>query len=152
MEEKNRNTQKNNNDNIPKNPNGNKKSSFSLWWIYALIFIPLITLYLVNDSSSAKEIGWTEFQQMVRDDVFDEMVVFNKKNVLEATVKKDKYQEVFKQDASKAEELGLAVLDEQAFLALTKGDIRKTKDKMLKYLSIHDSIFLPKKNISDATT
>ncbi|HCC52526.1 MAG TPA: cell division protein FtsH [Porphyromonadaceae bacterium] len=110
MEEKNRNTQKNNNDNIPKNPNGNKKSSFSLWWIYALIFIPLITLYLVNDSSSAKEIGWTEFQQMVRDDVFDEMVVFNKKNVLEATVKKDKYQEVFKQDASKAEELGAKVL------------------------------------------
>ncbi|MDR0743202.1 MAG: ATP-dependent zinc metalloprotease FtsH [Tannerella sp.] len=110
MEEKNKNTQNNNNGNYPKNQNGNKKSNFSLWWIYALIFIPLITLYLVNDSSSVKEIGWTEFQQMVRDDVFDEMMVFNKKNVLEATVKKDKYQKVFKQDASKAEELGAKVL------------------------------------------
>ncbi|MDR1098613.1 MAG: ATP-dependent zinc metalloprotease FtsH [Tannerella sp.] len=110
MEEKNKNTQNGNNDNFPKNSNGNKKSSFSLWWIYALIFIPLIILYLVNDSPSVKEMSWTEFQQMVRGDVFDEMVVFNKKNVLEATVKKDKYQEVFKQDASKAEELGAKVL------------------------------------------
>ncbi|MDR0394984.1 MAG: ATP-dependent zinc metalloprotease FtsH [Tannerella sp.] len=110
MEENNKNTQNNNGGNIPKNPNGNKKSNFSLWWIYALIFIPLITLYLVNDSSSAQEFGWTEFQQMARDDVFDEMVVFNKKNVLEATVKKDKYQEVFKQDATKAKELDVKVL------------------------------------------
>lgn len=110
MEEKNKNTQNNNDGNYPKNPNGSKKSNFNLWWIYALIFIPLITLYLVNNSSSVKEIGWTEFQQMVRDDIFDEIEVFNKKNVLEATVKKDKYAVVFKQDASKAEELGTKVL------------------------------------------
>ncbi|MDR0348575.1 MAG: ATP-dependent zinc metalloprotease FtsH [Tannerella sp.] len=110
MEENNKNTQNNNGGNIPKNPNGNKRSNFSLWWIYALIFIPLITLYLVNDSSSVKEVGWTEFQQMVRDDVFEEMLVFNKKNVLEATVKKDKYQEIFKQDATKAKEMDVKVL------------------------------------------
>ena len=108
MEEKN--TQNsNNNDSYQKNSNGNKKSGFNLWWIYALIFIPLITIYIFNDSSSMKEIGWTEFQQMMREDVFDEIVVLNKKNILEATVKKDKYREVFKQDAAKAAEQNVKV-------------------------------------------
>jgi cell division protease FtsH len=110
MEDNNKNAQRNNNGSYPKNSNGNKKSGLNLWWIYALIFIPLITLYVVHDSSSVKEIGWTEFQQLARDDVFDEMVVFNKKNILEATVKKDKYQEVFKQDAVKAVEQGVKVM------------------------------------------
>ncbi|MDR1523875.1 MAG: ATP-dependent zinc metalloprotease FtsH [Tannerella sp.] len=109
MEEKNKNTQNNNNGSYQKNSNGNRKSGFSLWWIYALIFIPLITLYIVNDSPSVKEIGWTEFQQLMRNDVFDEIVVLNKKNMLEATVKKDKYREVFKQDADKAAEMGVQV-------------------------------------------
>ncbi|MDR2913536.1 MAG: ATP-dependent metallopeptidase FtsH/Yme1/Tma family protein, partial [Tannerella sp.] len=110
MEEKDKDTFKNNNNNYQKNPNGNKKPGFNLWWIYALIFIPLIALYLVNDSSTVKEIGWTEFQQMVRNDVFEDMVVYNKKNVVEATVKKDRYKDVFKQDAEKASELGAKVM------------------------------------------
>jgi cell division protease FtsH len=110
MEENNKNTQKNSNVGFPKNPNGNKKSGFSLWWIYALIFIPLITVYIMKDSPSVKEIWWTEFQQMMRNDVFDEMIVFKKKDVLEATVKKDKYGEVFKQDAAKASEQGIKIM------------------------------------------
>lgn len=109
MEEKNNNTPPQGSNN-QKGSNGNKKSGFSLWWIYALIFIPLIGLYLVNDSSGVKEVGWTEFQQMVREDVFEELVVFNKKNVVEASVKKDRYKDVFKQDAEKASELGAKVL------------------------------------------
>ena len=110
MEEKKNNTPPNNNKNYQKNPNGNKKPGINMWWIYALIFIPMIALYLVNDSSNVKEIGWTEFQQMVREDVFEEMVVLNKKNVVEATVKKDKYKEVFKQDADKALDYGAKIL------------------------------------------
>ena len=110
MEEKD-NTQKNSVNNQPKkNANGGKKSGFNLWWIYALIFIPLVGLYIVNDSSAVKEVGWTEFQQMMRDDVFEDMVVFNKKNAVEATVKKDKYSDVFKHDAAKAAELNTKVL------------------------------------------
>ena len=110
MEEKKNNTPPNNSNNYQKNPNGNKKPGFNMWWVYALIFIPMIALYLVNDSSNVKEIGWTEFQQMVRDDVFEEMVVLNKKNVVEATVKKDRYKDVFKQDAEKALEYGAKIL------------------------------------------
>ena len=102
--------QKNNNSNQKPPSGGNKKSGFNLWWIYAAIFIPIVALYLINDTSNIKEVGWTEFQQMARDDVFDNMVVVNKKNLVEATVKKDRYNDVFKQDAAKAAEVGTKIV------------------------------------------
>ena len=110
MEEKKNNTTPNNSNNYQKNPNGNKKPGINLWWIYALIFIPMIALYLVNDSSAVKEIGWTEFQQLVRDDVFEDLVVLNKKNVVEATVKKERYKDVFKQNAEKESDYGATIV------------------------------------------
>ena len=110
MEENKEETQKNSKNNYQKKSGGNKKPGVNLWWIYALIFIPMIALYIVNDSSSVKEVGWTEFQQMVRDDVFEELVVVNKKNIVEAKVKKDRYKEVFKNDAEKALEVGAIVM------------------------------------------
>ena len=105
--DKNQNKDKNNSN--QKNPGGNKKSGYSLWWLYALIFIPLIVMYMLNDTKTVKEITWTEFQQLVRKDVFDDIVVYNKKNVIEAHVKSDYYQEVFKQDAEKAREANAKV-------------------------------------------
>jgi cell division protease FtsH len=109
MENNNKNIQGNNPGGFPKNPKGNKKPGINLWWIYALLLIP-VALYFMNDSPSVKEIGWTEFQQMARNDVFDQMVVFNKKNMLEAVVRKDRYPEVFKQEAAKAAKLGVKVV------------------------------------------
>jgi cell division protease FtsH len=95
--------------NIPSSQ-GSKKPQGSLWWIYALIFIPIIALYFANDSSSEKEINWTEFQQLMKNDVFEDLTVLNKKNVVEATVKKGRYNEVFNHEAQKAEELGTKIL------------------------------------------
>ena len=107
MEEKDQNKDKNNN--YKKNPGGNKKSGYSLWWLYALIFIPLIVMYILNDSNTMKEITWTEFQQLVRKDVFEDFVVYNKKNVIEAKVKSERYQEVFQHEAAKAREAGAKI-------------------------------------------
>ena len=109
MEENNSNQTKNNNDNSQKNSDGKKKSSFSLWWVYALIFIPLAVLYFTNDKSTVKEITWTEFQQLAREDVFDEFIVMKKKEILEAIVKSDRFNQVFKQDAAKAKEAGTKI-------------------------------------------
>lgn len=74
---------------------------FNLTWMYGLIFIMLVALYITNDSSGSKEMGWTEFQGLLRQNAFKEMVVYNKKNLLEATVKPDKLGLVFKADSSK---------------------------------------------------
>jgi len=109
MEEKDKNQLKNTNDNYQRKPNGKRKSGLSLWWIYVLIFIPLIVMFKYNDASSPKEVTWTEFQQLVRNDLFDEFIVLKKKEVIEAIVKRDRYREVFKQDAEKAKEQGLKV-------------------------------------------
>ena len=68
---------------------------FNLYWMYGLIFIMLVALYMTNDSSGAKELGWTEFQKLAQENVFDKMTVYNKKNLVEATVKNGKTEQVF---------------------------------------------------------
>ena len=111
VEEKEKNDLKNRNNNYQKNQNGgNRKSGYSLWWLYALIFIPLITMYVMKDTPTTKEVAWTEFIQWVREDVFEGMVVLNKKNMVEATVKSDRYSDVFTLEAHKARELGTKIV------------------------------------------
>lgn len=90
----------NKNSKIPKN-NKPKMFRFNLYWMYGLIFIMLIALYMTNDSSAKRELGWTEFQQLTKENSFDNIVVFNKKNLLEATVKKEKYGQIFQEDSSR---------------------------------------------------
>ncbi len=81
----------------PNNPKDNKQKMFrfNFYWMYGIIFLLLIALYMTNDSTGSKEIGWTEFQKLAKENVFDKMVVYNKKNVVEATVKSDKIGIVF---------------------------------------------------------
>ena len=81
----------------PNKPKDNKQKMFrfNFYWMYGIIFLLLIALYMTNDSTGSKEIGWTEFQKLAQENVFDKMVVYNKKNVVEATVKSDKIGIVF---------------------------------------------------------
>ena len=111
MEEKKDTPSSNTNNPVPPKPNkGKKPSSTSLWWIYALIFIPLFLIYRLNSDPFPKEIEWTAFQKMFREDVFENIEVSNKKSQLEASVKKDKYELVFGQKAEKAEDMTIKVL------------------------------------------
>ena len=83
-------------DNLPKNNNGNKpRMRFNYYWIYGIVFVALMGLYLMNDFSASKEIGWTEFQRFTADDAFDRIVVHNRKNLLEATVKSNFRDRIF---------------------------------------------------------
>lgn len=87
----------NKNDIFNKTPKGGKPKMFrfNLYWMYGLIFIMLVALYMTNDSSGAKELGWTEFQKLAQENVFDKMTVYNKKNLVEATVKSGHIEQVF---------------------------------------------------------
>ena len=80
----------NKNDMFNKTPKSGKPKMFrfNLYWMYGLIFIMLVALYMTNDSSGTKELGWTEFQKLAQENVFDKMTVYNKKNLVEATVKR----------------------------------------------------------------
>ena len=87
----------NKNDMFNKTPKSGKPKMFrfNLYWMYGLIFIMLVALYMTNDSSGTKELGWTEFQKLAQENVFDKMTVYNKKNLVEATVKNVKTEQVF---------------------------------------------------------
>ena len=87
----------NKNDMFNKTPKSGKPKMFrfNLYWMYGLIFIILVALYMTNDSSGTKELGWTEFQKLAQENVFDKMTVYNKKNLVEATVKNGKTEQVF---------------------------------------------------------
>ena len=87
----------NKNDIFNKTPKGGKPKMFrfNLYWMYGLIFIMLVALYMTNDSSGTKELGWTEFQKLAQENVFDKMTVYNKKNLVEATGKNGKTEQVF---------------------------------------------------------
>ena len=87
----------NKNDMFNKTPKSGKPKifRFNLYWMYGLIFIMLVALYMTNDSSGTKELGWTEFQKLAQENVFDKMTVYNKKNLVEATVKNGKTEQVF---------------------------------------------------------
>ena len=87
----------NKNDMFNKTPKSGKPKMFrfNLYWMYGLIFIKLVALYMTNDSSGTKELGWTEFQKLAQENVFDKMTVYNKKNLVEATVKNGKTEQVF---------------------------------------------------------
>lgn len=43
---------------------------FNFYWMYGIIFFLLIALYFTNDSSTSKEIGWTEFQKTYHRECF----------------------------------------------------------------------------------
>ena len=92
----------NNNNAFNKPPKNNKTKMFrfNLYWMYAIIFILLAALYMTNDSSTTKEMGWTEFQKLANQNVFEKITVFNKKNTLEATIKKGQLGVVFKEDSA----------------------------------------------------
>ena len=95
----------NKNDMFNKTPKSGKPKMFrfNLYWMYGLIFIMLVALYMTNDSSGTKELGWTEFQKLAQENVFDKMTVYNKKNLVEATVKNGKTEQVFgNMDVSKS--------------------------------------------------
>ena len=92
-----------NNNNAFKKPPKNNKTKlfrFNLYWMYGIIFIMLAALYMTNDSSTTKEMGWTEFQKLANNNVFEKITVFNKKNTLEATIKKGQLGVVFKEDSA----------------------------------------------------
>ncbi len=92
---------KNNMPNKPQKDNKSKMFRFNIYWMYGVIFLVLAGLYMTRGSSVSKEVGWTEFQNLVEDNTFESMVVFNKKNTVEATVKDGEKSLVFKGDSTK---------------------------------------------------
>jgi ATP-dependent metalloprotease FtsH len=71
-----------NNNNKPKG-----KFKFNLYWIYGFILIMLASVYFTGNNTQTRELDWTEFQKMIKENYFEKITVFNKKNAIEAKIK-----------------------------------------------------------------
>jgi cell division protease FtsH len=82
--------QKNVNHNNGNKPQGGNNNPFKLGinWMYLLIFILLIFVFFMNrDTSTNKDIGWTEFQKLAQENSFAEMIVNLNNNKVIAKIK-----------------------------------------------------------------
>ena len=98
--------------------NGKRKFRFNPYIIYGLIMTALIGVFLMNDYSTEKELSWSEFQQLARHDVFEKLLVYNNKNLVEATVKYDRRQYIFKTP----EEIEQAGISPKVFVRIPSAD------------------------------
>ncbi|MFV0468373.1 MAG: ATP-dependent zinc metalloprotease FtsH [Dysgonomonas sp.] len=93
----------NNNSNNNKPKQKVPKIPFSIYWVYSLVILILIGMWFFANDSVVKEIGWSDFQKYASAGSLDKVIVYNKKNSLEASVRADSASEIFKM---KSEEIG----------------------------------------------
>ena len=83
----------------------NKKGGFkfSLYWIYSIIAIALISLYYMNDDSVSKEVSWTKFSEIAINDGdgIKEIKVFRNSNELEAVITDSLAAKLFNKEVEK---------------------------------------------------
>ena len=95
----------NKNPNSPKNQLDNntpkKSGKFRLDWLFLLIGLSLAGLFFTKDTYSTKELGWTEFEQLLLQGNFNKLIVFTDADKLDAYVKKDSLKSVFGEDVEK---------------------------------------------------
>jgi len=84
-----------NNENKPENGGGKKPVKFGLNWMYILILVMMAAIFFTNRGApSKKEVGWTEFQKLVQQNSFTEMIVNLNDNSVIAKIKPDKVTEI----------------------------------------------------------
>lgn len=80
----------------------NGPSKFNMTWMYVIILLSLAGVFFLNEGKmSSKEVSWTEFRGMAEKNYFSKLVVFNKKDIVVGTLRKDHVAEVFKSDTAK---------------------------------------------------
>jgi len=85
------------------NPRGKgPKIPISSYWIYIIALASIIGIYFFSQDSVVKEVPWSDFQKYAENNYVEKVVVFNKKNTLQAYIRPDSVQKVVSQDAAKA--------------------------------------------------
>ncbi|MDR0333624.1 MAG: ATP-dependent zinc metalloprotease FtsH [Dysgonamonadaceae bacterium] len=81
--------------------NGNNKQSF--YWIYIIVFAALMGMYFFGQNSSTpKEVKWSEFQAYVNDNRIESITILKNKEEAQAIVREESVNYIFGADASDA--------------------------------------------------
>ncbi|MDR0428097.1 MAG: ATP-dependent zinc metalloprotease FtsH [Dysgonamonadaceae bacterium] len=83
-----------------KTPQDKKPVKFGMNWVYILIFIMLGAIFLTNrDASTNKEVDWTAFRKLMRQNSFSELSVNLNDNKVTAKIKPEFVQSVLGTDS-----------------------------------------------------
>jgi len=91
---------KNNKNPLQKGGKG-PKIPISSYWIYIIALASIIGIYFFSQESVVKEVAYSDFQRYVQDNYVEKIVVFNKKNTLQAYIRPDSIDKVFPDNADK---------------------------------------------------
>lgn len=84
--------------NSPLKPSSGKgpKMPFNVYWIYMLALFIILGLWFFVGDPMVKEVSWSDFQKYAKESYVSKVIVYNKKNTLEAYVKPDSAKHIFK--------------------------------------------------------
>ncbi len=80
-------------------PNSNKP--FNVYWIYIILSMGLIGMLFFGQNKTVKNVNWSEFQEYVKDNRLESIVVYNNKTTADAKVRAESVNYVFGDDADK---------------------------------------------------
>ncbi|MBD8349703.1 MULTISPECIES: ATP-dependent zinc metalloprotease FtsH [unclassified Dysgonomonas] len=77
------------------------KIPVSSYWIYIIALASIIGIYFFSQDAVVKKVGWSDFQKYTEQNYVEKIVVFNKKNELQAYIRPDSAQHIFQEGAAK---------------------------------------------------
>lgn len=79
----------------PKLGGTNPKRPFNPYWVYAIVLAILMGMWFFGQDNTVKEVTWSEFQDYVRDNRIESVVIYNNKETAEAIVREESANYVF---------------------------------------------------------
>ena len=86
--------QKNKNPLLKNNGKG-PKIPVSSYWIYAIALVFIAGIYFFSQDSYVKDVPWSDFQKYTENNCVEKIVVYNKKNSLQAFIRPDSAEQIF---------------------------------------------------------
>ena len=73
----------------------NPKRPFNPYWVYAIVLAILMGMWFFGQDNTVKEVSWSDFQEYVRDNRVESVVVYTNKETAEAIIREESVQHVF---------------------------------------------------------
>ncbi|HLW09078.1 MAG TPA: ATP-dependent zinc metalloprotease FtsH [Fermentimonas sp.] len=73
----------------------NPKRPFNPYWVYAIVLAILMGMYFFGQDNTVKEVTWSDFQEYVRDNRVESIVIYNNKETAEAIIRDESVEHVF---------------------------------------------------------
>lgn len=73
----------------------NPKRPFNPYWVYAIVLAILMGMWFFGQDNTVKEVTWSDFQEYVRDNRVESIVIYNNKETAEAIIRDESVEHVF---------------------------------------------------------